>query len=128
MSRVGLHEPDGVDLCCAVWRLAALPLMLPLMLLVMAAAPDPPRPLPIPPIPPAAPAAEPAPIPDRDAAAPPAQQDAGPKIVPRLVRVPTYHSDFDPSLGYVSGSHVTEDQSDRKLTPSPGFSLQIPFR
>jgi len=107
-----------------IWRRAALPLML----LVMAAAPDPPRPLPIPPIPPFQPNVEPAPVPDRDAQAPPQPQQPGPKIVPRLLRVPTFHSDFDPSMGFVSGSHVTEDQADRRLTPSPGFVLQIPFR
>jgi len=97
--------------------------------LVLTAAPVPRGPLPLPPIPPAHPPTDgPAPTPDRDTNSPSPPQSEGPKIVPRLVRVPTYQNDFDRSEGYVGGSRLQEDPTDRRLTPSPGFNLQIPFK
>jgi len=97
--------------------------------LTLAAAPVHESPLPIPPIPPdERPTDGPAPIPDRDAALPSEPAPETTRIVPRLVRVPTYATDFDRSEGYISGSHHQLDPSDRRATPSPGFDLQIPFR
>lgn len=108
-------------------RIGHLVLALPL---ILAAAPTHPGPLPLPPIPPAQPPTDgPAPIPDRDATPPSAPALEGPRIVPQLVRVPTYQSDFDRSEGYTHGSRMQEDPAeDRRLTPSPGFNLQIPFK
>jgi hypothetical protein len=107
-------------------RISHLVLALPL---ILAAAPTHPGSFPLPPIPPAQPPTDgPAPIPDRDATPPSAPALEGPRIMPRLVRVPTYQNDFDRSEGYINGSHLQLDPTDRRLTPSPGFSLQIPFK
>ncbi len=86
--------------------------------------------LPLPP--PAAPrlAGVPAPLPNLDAVAPPATSEAtGPTIRPQLLRTPTYQNSFDPSMGYVAGSQIREDQEDLRhpLIPSPGFVVSIPF-
>lgn len=99
-----------------------------LTLVLMAAAPPSMRALPIPPIPPPPPSATPAPLPDRDVTAPPTPQTTGPKIVPRLLQVPTYQNEFDASAGYVTGSRAQEDQTGRRLSPSPGIRLEIPLR
>jgi hypothetical protein len=103
--------------------------ILPLLALLFLAAASPrSRPLPIPPIPPSPPNDAPAPVPDRDASAPQEAQTTGPKIVPRLLQVPSYQNQFDASAGYVTGSRVQEDQTDRRFAPSPGFRLVIPLR
>lgn len=107
------------------WRCWVLPLLTPFLL---AAASPPSRQLPIPPIPPSLPDEAPAPVPDRDLSPPPQAQKTGPKIVPRILQVPTYQNQFDASTGYVTGSRVQEDQTDRRLVPSPGFRLEIPLR
>ena len=100
-----------------------------LLLALVAAGKAPQRPFPIPPIPPAArPAVQPAPVPDPDAAPPAQANNGGLRVVPRLLHVPTYQNEFDSSAGYMAGSRLQEDQSDHKLTPSPGVSLQIPLR
>lgn len=99
-----------------------------LAVLLMAAAPAPSRPLPIPPIPPPQRDEAPAPVPDPDAAPPPQPEATGPTVVPRFLHVPTYQNQFDPSAGYVTGSRVQEDQTDRRLAPSPGVRLEIPLR
>jgi hypothetical protein len=100
-------------------------LLLPLLL---AAAPAPQRPLPLPPIPPAFPPTDgPAPTPDLDAVLPSAPSSEGPRVSPQFVRVPTYPSSFDSDNGYVSGSRQQEDPSNRRLLPSPGFTLELPF-
>lgn len=98
--------------------------------LIAAAAPAPSPPLPVPPIPPSQSSADgPAPVPNRDALPPrPSSDPTGPTLRPTLLQVPTYQNTFDPSKGYVSGSRLQEDQTDRKLTPSPGVSLAIPLR
>ncbi len=107
-------------------RIGRLVLALPL---ILAAAPAYRELFPLPPVPPAEPATDgPAPVPDRDAVSPSAPSSEGPRLVPRLVRVPTYGNDFDRSEGYITGSHLREDPSDRRLAPSPGFNLQIPFK
>jgi hypothetical protein len=99
------------------------------LLLILTAAPTHRVSLPLPPIPPAQPPSDgPAPIPDRDAMAPSAPPSESPRIVPRLVRVPTYQNDFDRSEGYIGGSRLQQDPADRRLTPSPGFNFQIPFK
>lgn len=95
---------------------------------VLAAAPVPNPPLPVPPTPPPRSSAdEPAPVPNRDAVPPLPPDRSGPTLRPTLLRLPTYQNQFDPSQGYISGSRLEEDQSDRKFTPSPGFSLEIPL-
>jgi hypothetical protein len=100
-----------------------------LLPLLFAAAPAPAQKLPTPPIPPAHdPADGPAPIPDREAAPPSSPQATGVTIKPTLLRVPTYQNQFDPSQGYVDGSRIQEDQTDRRPIPSPGLSLAIPLR
>lgn len=85
----------------------------------------------LPPPPPTAPrvAGEPAPVPDRDAVAPPASEPTGPTIHPRLLRTPTYQNAFDPSMGYVAGSQIREDQEDVRhpLILSPGFVVSFPI-
>ena len=87
------------------------------------------RSLPSPPIPPAhAPTDGPAPIPDRDAAAPLVPSSDGPRLVAEFIEVPTYHGTFDRSQGYTEGSRLREDQSNRRLTLSPGLTLQLPFK
>jgi hypothetical protein len=103
------------------WAMLILPLSL-------AAAPAHQGALPIPPIPPdQLPTDGPAPTPDRDAAPPSTPPSEGTRIVPRLVRVPTYANDFDRSEGYINGSRLQQD-SDRRIAPSPGFDLQIPIK
>lgn len=107
-------------------RIGRLALALPL---VLGAAPVHRLPLPLPPIPPAHPPTDgPAPTPDRDATPASAPRSEGPRIMPRLVRVPSYQKDFDRSEGYIGGSRQQEDPSDRRLMPSPGFNLEIPFK
>ena len=98
--------------------------------LTVAAAPAHRRPLPVPPIPPAHPPTDgAAPTPDEDVAAPPVQTSEGPTITPRIVRAPTFHNSYDPSLGYATGSRWQDDpEEDRRLAPSPGFYVQIPFK
>ena len=96
---------------------------------VAAAAPPPHGSLPLPPIPPAhQPTDAPAPTPDRDAVAPATPPSDRPRLTPRFVQVPTWQRNFDPSQGYTSGSRLQEDPSDRRLMPSPGIELQVPFR
>jgi 8-oxo-dGTP pyrophosphatase MutT (NUDIX family) len=56
------------------------------------------------------------------------QEETGLRIKPRLLRVPTYQNQFDPSAGYVGGSRLQENPADRRLTPSPGFIVEIPLR
>jgi hypothetical protein len=103
-----------------------LAMMLPL---VVAAAPVPKGHLPLPPIPPPHPPTDgPAPVPDRDVMPPLQPFSEGPTITPRFLRAPTYHRNFDQSQGYVSGSHASEDDADRRLLLSPGFDLRLPFR
>jgi hypothetical protein len=107
-------------------RVSRLMLALPL---VLAAAVAPQGPLPVPPIPPIHPPTDgPAPIPDRNVAAPSAPLSDGPKITPQFVRVPTYPTNFDYSQGYVSGSRQQEEPADRRLMPSPGFNIELPFK
>jgi hypothetical protein len=107
-------------------RISQLGLALPL---ILAAAPMHRGALPIPPIPPdRSPTDGPAPIPDRDAAPPSTPPSEGTRIVPRLVRVPTYANEFDQSEGYINGSRLQQHPSDRRIAPSPGFNLQIPFK
>ncbi len=107
-------------------RIGRLALALPL---VLAAAPVHRGPLPLPPIPPAHPPTDgPAPTPNRDATPASAPPSEGPRIMPWLVRVPSYQNDFDRSEGFIGGSRLQEDPLDRRLTPSPGFNLQIPFK
>jgi hypothetical protein len=85
-------------------------------------------PLPLPPIPPAQPPTDgPAPLPNREAAAPVPVPTDGLTITPRIVRAPNY-TEFDQSQGYVAGSRRDEDTSDRRLIPSPGFNLKMPFK
>jgi hypothetical protein len=88
------------------------------------------RPFPVPPIPPAHPPTDgPAPTPDQDAAAPPQPESDGPRFTPTILQVPTFHNSYDPSQGYVSGSRWQDDPlADRRLTPSPGFNLEIPLK
>ena len=88
------------------------------------------RPFPVPPIPPAHPPTDgPAPIPDQDAAAPREPESDGPKFTPTIVRAPTFHNGFDPSMGYVNGSRWQDDPSeDRRVMPSPGFNFEIPLK
>lgn len=87
-------------------------------------------PLPVPPIPPPHPPTDgAAPTPNEDVAAPPVQVTEGPTITPTIVRVPTFRNSYDPSLGYTTGSRWQDDPaSDRRLTPSPGFNVLIPFK
>jgi hypothetical protein len=87
-------------------------------------------PLPVPPIPPAhRPTDGAAPTPNVDVAAPPVQTSDGLTITPTIVRAPTFHNSYDPSLGYADGSRWQDDPSaERRLTPSPGFNVQIPFK
>jgi hypothetical protein len=88
------------------------------------------RPLPLPPPPAPRTAGVPAPVPNRDAVAPPAPlAPTGPTIHPRLLQTPTYQNSFDPSTGYVAGSQMREDQEDLRhpLIPSPGFVVSIPL-
>ena len=105
-----------------------------LPILAGAASPNAPRPaphtapLPVPPIPPAQPPTDgPAPVPNRDAAAPTVPQSDDVKVTPRIVRAPSY-TEFDQSQGYVSGSRRDEDINDRRLLPSPASNLQVPFK
>jgi hypothetical protein len=88
------------------------------------------RPRPVPPIPPAhLPTDGAAPTPNQDAAAPPVPEFDGPKFTPTILRAPTFHNGFDPSQGYVNGSRWQDDPSEnRRMMPSPGFNLEIPFK
>jgi hypothetical protein len=108
-------------------RIGRLVLGLPL---ILAAAPVHRGPFPVPPIPPALPSGgEPAPTPDQNAAAPAAPVSDGVRITPRLLQAPTFHNSYDPSQGYLSGSRWQDDPAeDRRLTPSPGFNVVIPFK
>jgi hypothetical protein len=109
-----------------VKRITGLVLALPLILAAQPASRDA---LPIPPIPPDQQQVDgPAPTPDRDAAPPSAPPSEGARIVPRVVRVPTYANDFDRSQGYLNGSRQQQEPSDRRVAPSPGFNLLIPFK
>jgi hypothetical protein len=104
-------------------------LLPPFAAVLLAAATAPTRPLPIPPIPPLHRSVDgPAPVPDPDATAPRLPQTADPTITPRLLRLPTYQNTFDPSQGYLNGSRVEEDPTDRRLVPSPGVALTIPIK
>jgi hypothetical protein len=90
---------------------------------------EPRRSLPLPPIPPAhAPTDGAAPTPDRDASGPSAPSSDGPRLIAEFVQVPTYHGTFDRSQGYTNGSRLREDQSNRRLTLSPGLTLELPFK
>jgi hypothetical protein len=117
-------------------RISHFVLMLPL---ILGAAPTHPThptnpthpgPLPVPPIPPAHPPTDgPAPTPDQYATAPSVPQPEGPRITPRILRVPSFNSSLDPSQGFGSGSRWQDDSSaDRRLMPSPGFNFLIPFK
>ncbi len=108
-------------------RISHMVLVLPL---ILAAAPLHSRPLPVPPIPPAHPPTDgPAPIPNQNAAAPLVPESDGPKFTATILRAPTFHNSYDPSQGYAEGSRWQDDPAeDRRLTPSPGFNLQIPFK
>jgi hypothetical protein len=98
--------------------------------LLVGAAPAHPGPLPVPPIPPAhLPTDGRAPTPDPDLAPPSVQESEGPRITPRILRAPSFHNSFDPSQGYVDGSRWQDDPvGDRRLLPSPGLNLLIPFK
>jgi hypothetical protein len=67
-------------------------------------------------------------VPDRDASAPAPPSSDDPSLTARFVRLPTYQDDFDQSQGYTTGSRRQEDASDRRLMPSPGIHLQVPFK
>jgi hypothetical protein len=88
------------------------------------------RPLPLPPPPAPRAAGAPAPIPNRDTVSPAPPKPTGPTVQPQLLRTPTYQNSFDPSMGYVAGSQIEEDQEDIRhpLVPSPGLVVSIPFR
>jgi hypothetical protein len=108
-------------------RIGYLVLVVPL---IVGAAPARHTPLPVPPIPPAHPPTDGrAPTPDQDAAAPSVPETDGLRITPRLLQAPTSRNSFDPSLGYVDGSRWQDDPlADRRLMPSPGFNVLIPFK
>ncbi len=94
---------------------------------LLAAASPPHRPLPLMP-PPPLPTDGQGPTPDRDASAPAAPSTDDPRLTAQFVQVSTYRDTFDQSLGCTTGSRRQEDSSDRRLMPSPGVRLLVPFK
>ena len=92
------------------------------LLLTLGAGP--PRDLPIPPIPPPVPpAGQTAPIPDRDAQAPPDENSNGTRVGVQDFRVER----FNDSPGYTPGSQFRTSE-DKRPIQTPGLSVHVPLR
>jgi hypothetical protein len=86
---------------------------------------SPQRALPVPPIPPAHPPTDQsAPIPDRDALAPPDTVVQGPRVGVRDFRI---HQFINQGLGYAPGSQF-ESNEERRPIQTPGLAVQVPLR
>jgi hypothetical protein len=80
--------------------------------------------LPLPPIPPPNPPTDQsAPIPDRDAQAPPESGTQGARVGVRDFRVRR----FNEGLGYVPGSQF-ETSEEKRPIQTPGLAVQVPLR
>ena len=86
---------------------------------------SPPRALPVPPIPPAHPPTDQsAPMPDRDALAPPDTVVQGPRVGVRDFRI---HQFINQGLGYAPGSQF-ESSEEKRPIQTPGLAVQVPLR
>jgi hypothetical protein len=85
---------------------------------------SPPRALPVPPIPPAHPPTDQsAPMPDRDAQAPPDGTGDGARVSVRDFRI----SRFNQGMGYAPGSQF-ETSEEKRSIQTPGLTVQVPLR
>ena len=79
--------------------------------------------LPIPPIPPAGPLTQDAPVPNPDARAPAEAESRDPRVTIRRYG----RDDFNTSRGFAPGSRMITQEDDRKLFQSPGLSVHVPL-
>jgi hypothetical protein len=94
------------------------------LVLLATVAASPPRSLPLPPIPPPHPPTDQsAPVPDRDAQAPPEIGAQGTRVDVRDFRVRR----FNQGLGYVPGSQF-ESSEEKRPIQTPGLAVQVPLQ
>lgn len=98
-------------------------LCLALLLGLATIAAGPPPPLPVPPIPPAHPPDQAAPMPDTEAHGPAPEIAQGPKLSVTDFRVRNY----DQSQGYAMGSHF-QTSEDKRVIQTPGLTLRLPLQ
>jgi hypothetical protein len=95
------------------------------LVLLATAGASPPRVLPVPPIPPPNPPTDQsAPIPNRDAQAPPEIGAQGARVGVRDFRV---HRFTNQGLGYAPGSQF-ESSEEKRPIQTPGLAVQVPLR